>query len=272
MSLKRRARKAVKSAGGQVQRTAKQVGGQVQRTAKQVGRISAPYKAAAAPYVTGIGAGVGSFVVTIFAGPALGAVAGTALTAAGGAAGYYYGSTAARGEGKHGREARHEGRTVRRHTVQAGLIGTAVGTLGATAYTYATAPAAGSASALDAAYAAGTYGPQLAEAGAAAGGGLTLGTVLTGLGTVGTIAANYYGAQGGGDQAQAPVDYSGGYYGPQLPPGAPEAGGSDVPGAAGGGDLAEQRRRAAEGMGPGVGKGWLVGAAVLAGVLLMKAA
>lgn len=260
MSLKRRIRKAAKSAGGQVQRTAKQVGSQVGRIAKQAGRISAPYKAAAAPYVTGIGAGVGSFVVTIFAGPILGAAAGTALTAAGGAASYYYGATAARGEGKHGREARHEGRTVRRHSLQAGAIGTAVGTLGATAYTYAAAVPVEAATGA-------------AGGAASTGGGLTVGSVLTGLGTVGTIAANYYGAQGGGgDQAPAPVDYSGGFYGPQLPPGAAEAGGSDVPGAAGGGDLAEQRRRAAEEKGPGAGKGWLVGAAVLAGVLLMKAA
>jgi hypothetical protein len=70
-------------------------------------------------YASGAVTAVASYFFT----PVGGAVVGSALSGAS----YYAGSTAARAKGKHGLEARHEGRVERKKVIQASLIGMSVG-------------------------------------------------------------------------------------------------------------------------------------------------
>jgi hypothetical protein len=90
--------------------------GSLKKKVKKLGRKVSKVAAKAAPVVTGV---LGA-AATVFAGPA----AGAAITAAGAGIGRYAGAAAARDKGKHGREARKEGRKVMQKAFKYGLIGT----------------------------------------------------------------------------------------------------------------------------------------------------
>lgn len=104
------------------------------RWLKRVGRKVAPVRAAATPYIAGVGTAVAAGVATYYGG----AAAGAAVTAAGATVGYYkgsyWGATAARAEGEKGADARAAGRDVGRTSAMAAGIGGAVGTLSVYAY------------------------------------------------------------------------------------------------------------------------------------------
>jgi hypothetical protein len=264
----RRWRKQIKRAGQQVKRSAKKAGQQVGRSAKYVGRQSAPVLARTIPYATGVAAAVGSFVGTVYFGPLAGAAVGAGITGTNSAAAYYFGATAARKKGERGREAREEGRKVRRRTAVAGAAGTAVGTFGGSIYTWAATP-----SATGAYNAAAEMGLQSYITPAASSGlGLTTSGVVSGLLPLVSAAANYYAPLRREDITTPPYypgpDDSGYYRERGIPGGA--GSGSDVPGGGDGGLPGMPKKEAA----PGEGKpaaGFLVAAGVGL-LLLMKAA
>ena len=92
----------------------------VQEYAKESGRNLAKYGVAAGPYVIGATAAVATWY--------LGPLGGAAVTAAAWYPAQYVGATAAREEGKKGKDAREAGRESAEHVMIGGAIGTAVAT------------------------------------------------------------------------------------------------------------------------------------------------